>query len=856
MIQYSSAASQRARRGWIATTLALAVLLPFASADAGQVACTPSPGFTHCLRITYLGADQSFIVPGGVTSLQVRAWGAGGGGSNNVWWPSTTGGGGGGYVQGRLAVTPGTNLTVRVGQGGITESNLPTYGGGGTGGPSLTQKIGGSGGGYSGVFNAATPILIAGAGGGGTPAGNGGNALAGGGGGLTGGNAVQDGGGGGSQVAGGAPAVSPACETQPTAGGYLTGGNGGSPGLPNHKDKENGGGGGGGYYGGGGGRCQSQNLSAVNGGGGGGSSYFGHASVSGGMTTAGSNGGAPYIGGAAGQSADDQYVAGIGVGVGTGGVGTAAGNGLVVLQWVAPTVQIAKTTIGGTGTNAFEFIHNGLTTFVNAPANSSTINVSGAGTVAGAVLSGPVLTALTITESPAPGYVTTGITCIDTNAAATGNVNPLAVSDVRGVNSISIAAAAMRGDSISGIAANIVCTFTNTADPSVSGKVFLDNGAGGAVANNGVQDGSEVAQPGIAVVLTNCSGTIYASAATDGSGNYKLAVPSSLAVGAPLCVDQTNVAGRVSTGASVGSAALPSGAATLVNGTSYTYTRTGLPDRIAFAWNGLVHPNLNFGDVESATFDTNNARSGQPGNTVAYPHTFVAQTSGTVSFSIASSVATPALAGWGEKIFTDVGCTGTLQAGATLLSPPPVSVPVTRGQRVCVIVQEFIPATALAGHRNDVAILATFHFANANPALNSTHLLADVTSVSASALELKKEVRNVTQAGSFGLNNQARSQEILEYRLTYTNNGTSPITAMNVSDATPNYTTFVSAATGTTPGTLTACQKQTPANPLPAPAVACGTVQAAGGTGHIGFQFTGSLQPGATGDVLFQVRVD
>ena len=61
---------------------------------------------------------------------------------------------------------------------------------------------------------------------------------------------------------------------------------------------------------------------------------------------------------------------------------------------------------------------------------------------------------------------------------------------------------------------------------------------------------------------------------------------------------------------------------------------------------------------------------------------------------------------------------------------------------------------------------------------------------------------------------------------------------------------------GSTPATLTACQKTTPANPLPAPTVACAAAQAVGGTGALGWHFTGVLSPAGSGTVLFTVRVD
>ena len=409
------------------------------------------------------------------------------------------------------------------------------------------------------------------------------------------------------------------------------------------------------------------------------------------------------------------------------------------------------------------------------------------------------------------------------------------------------------GDSTSTAPASATLTVT---PPVVTGSVFLDNGAGGGTANDGIRNGTEGPQSGVTVTLGNCSGTTYSTAITDGTGNYTLAVPLGTATGAPLCVAQTNQSGRTSTGASIGSTALPNGVVTAASGTNYTYNRAVTPDTIAFAFNGTGHAGLNFGDVDNSSFGASGAKSSQPGNSVSFPHTFTANTAGSVSFSVASSVSSPALAGWSERIFADPGCTGALQAGAAVLYPPSVATLVTAGQQVCVIVQEMIPGTAQNNYSNAARIQANLTLSNANPALTATYTLNDVTSVSSSALDLKKQVRNFTQGAGFGVNNLAKSGETLEYSIIYTNNGASPITNLVINDTTPAYTTFVSALDGTRPASLSACQKNTPANAQPAAAVGCSAPQAVGGTGAISFQFTGQLNPGGTGNVLFQVKVD
>ena len=63
--------------------------------------------------------SSSWTVPSGVTSITVKAWGAGGGsGSSNLSGYSSGAGGGGGFAQGTISTTPGESLTVYVGGGG------------------------------------------------------------------------------------------------------------------------------------------------------------------------------------------------------------------------------------------------------------------------------------------------------------------------------------------------------------------------------------------------------------------------------------------------------------------------------------------------------------------------------------------------------------------------------------------------------------------------------------------------------------------------------------------------------------------------------------------------------------------
>jgi glycine rich protein len=280
----------------LARTAVLAALAPIAAA------CTLAPtAFAIAPTTTsfgYTGAEQSYTVPAGVTSVRVSATGApGGAGAPGPTRPGVVGGLGA-RVTGDLAVTPGEILYVEVGgpgtDGSASGGGLGGWNGGGLGGRSFggDGSFGGGGGGASDVrfcsINAtdclvvqsseASRLLVAGGGGGGganqvndDPGGTGGDA------GVDGapGQTVYGGGGGGAtQSAGGAGGAGGMCAVATNYGmsgldGGLGAGGIGGYGIAGQDDTW-GGGGGGGYYGGGGGGDGCQDGG---GGGGGGSSY-------------------------------------------------------------------------------------------------------------------------------------------------------------------------------------------------------------------------------------------------------------------------------------------------------------------------------------------------------------------------------------------------------------------------------------------------------------------------------------------------------------------------------------------------------------------------------------------------------
>ncbi len=302
----------------------LGALVLFPTQGEAQVACAPDPGYTTCRAYVYTGADQALTVPPDVTAIKVKAWGAGAGGSSAS---PTIGapGGSGGYVEGVLVVTPGSQYVVMTGEGGGGDG-MPgsstrcaaAYGFGGACAPIRGGAYvdGGGGGGLSGLFAGAAPVLatdnaravlIAG----GAGAGEGTNSC---------GVGSAAGGAGGNAFAG----------TMPDMRGVTGAFNGLGGSNPT--------GGGGGYLGGAGTGRLSTNagcpLTSANGG-----SNFVALGVSATANLPGSE--APSVPNLTvknpPRTTEPQYLAGVGVGTAT--VGLVGGDGLVIVQWAQPPLN-------------------------------------------------------------------------------------------------------------------------------------------------------------------------------------------------------------------------------------------------------------------------------------------------------------------------------------------------------------------------------------------------------------------------------------------------------------------------------------------------------------------------------------
>ncbi len=462
-------------------------------------------------------------------------------------------------------------------------------------------------------------------------------------------------------------------------------------------------------------------------------------------------------------------------------------------------------------------------------------------------LSAPDVDIVITVTMPEAGWRLESGSCIDRRAAASGNPSGAVLGRVSASDKFTIPAAQAKAS------ADLHCALVARYDSgstlkTVSGRVFIDNGAGGGVANDGKINGAETGRSGAALSLTNCGSggtTIYAYTSSSGDGHYSLKVPPTVTNG-PMCIAQTLIDDyRVTQGGLEATGADASGVT--------LDTTAAQSNRWRFTYAGASVQNLHIGNVPSSRLLVDGTRVGIAGSTVDFPHRLIAGTAGTLAFGV--SDASPAASGWSEVLYRDANCNAQLDAGEPLLGGSPTAV--AADAPVCVIVRQFVPAGLYEGATRQFQLQATLNWANAAPR-SETLTNRDHTQVSGQALRLYKEVRNVTadeRSGtgheSWTTSNSAKPGETLEYRTTFTNLAPEPITKLEIYDATPNYTTLVSAdcpAPLSLPAGLTCEPLSTTASPPTKPID--------GGTGPLRWRFNGPLPGGAAGAVKYRVKVN
>ena len=151
---------------------------------SGQISAIPT--YTAAKDISFANGMETFVVPAGVTTLKVEAWG--GSGAATPAYETIGPEGKGGKTEANLAVTPGETLNLFVGGAGTGATTKVGYNGGGVSGGAVSGAGGGATDVRQGGTNLIHRVLVAGGGGGGGYNGN--KETGGAGGGLIGGNGL------------------------------------------------------------------------------------------------------------------------------------------------------------------------------------------------------------------------------------------------------------------------------------------------------------------------------------------------------------------------------------------------------------------------------------------------------------------------------------------------------------------------------------------------------------------------------------------------------------------------------------------------------------------------------------------
>lgn len=514
-----------------------------------------------------------------------------------------------------------------------------------------------------------------------------------------------------------------------------------------------------------------------------------------------------------------------------GGIGNTASATLTVLQQITVVKSFSPVTIAPNATSVLTILltnPNGTAITGAAFADTypaglvNTASASGATTCVGGTVTaanGGSSVALASGTVPANGSCTVSV---NVTSAAAGAYN----NSTGPVTSTNAGTAAAGSATLTVVSPDLRLTKTHSGNFTVGVQ-----GAYTLIVNNTL--GSASTSATITVVDTLPTGLSYVSAGSGGTG-WTCAAAGQVVT----CTSSTVIAAGaasanpITINVSVAAVAVP----TVTN----SATVSGGGELAAQAGNNAAFDPTAVVVAGQSTFQPDGAQTALPGTTVFYPHTFNTSLAGTVAFST-SNVPTPAAGGWNNVIYRDSNCNGVLD-GAEGSAPLASSINVNPGDTVCIVIKEFVPASAPYNANDVITVTATFTPASGPVA---SHTRTDTTTVGnpgGAGLSLTKTVRNVTTSGSAGTANAAKPGETLEYTVAYSNNSADPLATIIIHDATPAFTAFVSAS----------CSA-----PLPANVTACNvtTQPASGAAGGIAWTFTGSLASTQAGTVTFRVTV-
>ncbi|WP_421773049.1 hypothetical protein [Gracilimonas sp.] len=346
----------------------------------------------------------------------------------------------------------------------------------------------------------------------------------------------------------------------------------------------------------------------------------------------------------------------------------------------------------------------------------------------------------------------------------------------------------------------------------ISGRSFFDNGKNGGTAHNGTKEAGEQSISGSPISLQTSGAVIIDQTITNGEGEFTLWIPNSYHNNS-LTLKEGHSLSQLSVSGNTGN-------------TGGTYTVAN--DHLVFNnSSGNTYSGVMLGNIMTPSFSPNGQQHGKAGTTLFFAHTFTASTYGTVRFSKILSGSEASQGNWSTVIYEDVNCDGIANAGESVIDQKTL----TPDESLCLAIKIFVPTQATYGESLNLTINADFDLQGTIITHSSSVLdIAIVGDDSETGLKINKTVDKP----------EAFPGESITYTLTYTNNSTQAISQINIQDATPAYTTFLSATCAEIPTEITSCTISDPG---------------VGNSGQITWEFSGDLPVGKRMLVRYSVLI-
>lgn len=318
---------------------------------------------------------------------------------------------------------------------------------------------------------------------------------------------------------------------------------------------------------------------------------------------------------------------------------------------------------------------------------------------------------------------------------------------------------------------------------AVRGSVFRDDGGKSGVANDGARQSGE---PGIGAMRLRAvapNGATVGSTLTDSQGDYALIFTHTGDPGD----------GSPQVRLVLGSDYRPTG---------YTPGTAGAPVRLgAFAdqidvpirlvENSVDYPGYDFGIAPAMLMSGTQSGTAPRGAVKVMPFSISTGTKGSLSFTVSSP------RGWDYTVYHDKDGDGLLGAQDVQLSGE--LSPIGPGDVHLLLVVR-VPTSEQEGTLDTARVTVTFSYAG-NPLLLETSQFYSIISVQSARLDLIVDVRNVTQDMPSGsaftqTHVEARTGDLLEYKVVYHNRGVSTATDVRVHTAIPRGTRLITDAYG------------------------------------------------------------